>query len=331
VYLPLFCGRSHHVSPRRFRVFLVFNYKSPTHKPFPHPGRFGSGGAPGGGPPRGGPGGGPRGAPRGPPRGAPRGGRPQTACFGGGAGGPPGAPRGVPPREGPPDPPRGPLGPTETPPGPPQGPPRTPPGPVLELSVYIPGPDAGSAPGAPPGGPPGPAPGPRPPLGGAPPRGDEGIWLVYKHAKEETQRGETWCDRPQKRGKNTHKGLKLGPFWAPLQGAHPVRFWGGPPAPPLAHGEPGLGGLLPPAGAGPFSGCSATLLGPGGVVGGPRGGRGGDSVGPRGASGGVRGPLPGGYPAGGPRVAALPTERKSVVVGTGGVGGVDRGGRRIIL
>jgi hypothetical protein len=102
--------------------------------------------------------------------------------------------------------------------------------------------------GPPRGGPPGPASGPRPPIGGAPPRGDEGqVYNRKKRMKHQT-RGETWCDRPQKRGKNTHKGLKLGPFWAPLQGAHPVRFWGGPPAPPLGPGWSG-GGVLggPPA------------------------------------------------------------------------------------
>jgi hypothetical protein len=86
--------------------------------------------------------------------------------------------------------------------------------------------------GPPRGGPPGPASGPRPPIGGAPPRGDEGNTFLLHNENTTKQRGETWCDRPQKRGKNTHKGLKLGPFWAPLQGAHPVRFWGGPPGPP---------------------------------------------------------------------------------------------------
>jgi hypothetical protein len=137
------------------------------------------------------------------PPGAPPGGRLLTGCVALGVGAPAGAPRGVPPREGPPDPPRGPRGPTATPPG----------------------------------APPGPASGPRPPIGGAPPRGDEGRGYIFskKHTKHQKNQGETWSDRPQKRGKNTHKGLKLGPFWAPLQGAHPVRFWGGPPAPPIDH------------------------------------------------------------------------------------------------
>ncbi len=51
----------------------------------------------------------------------------------------------------------------------------------------------------------------------------------------------------------------------------------------------------------------------GGSRGGPRGGPGGVSVGPRGASGGVRGPLPGGYPPGGPLVAALPTDNTALL------------------
>jgi hypothetical protein len=43
-------------------------------------------------------------------------------------------------------------------------------------------------------------------------------------------------------------------------------------------------------------------------VGGRGGGPGGAAVVRMGAWGGVRGPLPGGYPTGGPLVAALPTE-----------------------
>jgi hypothetical protein len=67
-------------------------------------------------------------------------------------GGHQGAPRGVPPREGPPDPPRGPLGPTETPPGPPRGPPRTPPGPFFTLECLELGARCRVGPGDPPGG-----------------------------------------------------------------------------------------------------------------------------------------------------------------------------------
>jgi hypothetical protein len=75
-----------------------------------------------------------------------------------------------------------------------------------------------------------------PPRGGPPRAGPtRGLFNLHKKRNTENKQGETWCDRPQKRGKNTHKGLKLGPFWAPLQGAHPVRFWGGPPAPPIDH------------------------------------------------------------------------------------------------
>jgi hypothetical protein len=142
----------------------------------------------------------------------------------------------VAPREGPPDPPRGPRGPSETPPGHPQRPRQDPPRAFFRGFCNDIGSRRRVGPGDPPrGGPPGPAPGTRPPIGGAPPIGAEGQFIIVKDKKREKIRGETWCDRPHKRGKNTHKGLKLGPFWAPLQGAHPVRFWGGPPAPPIDH------------------------------------------------------------------------------------------------
>jgi hypothetical protein len=160
----------------------------------------------------------------GPPTNGPPGGRLQKGSIVRREGGHQGAPRGVPPREGPPDAAGGPRGATGTPPGPP--------------------------PGAPPAPPPG-----RPPrrgcrggragrrmrvVGGgqkeAARRARRGACCMVLHMEtKHKNEGETWCDRPQKRGKNTHKGLNLGPFRAPLQGALPVRFWGGPPAPPIDH------------------------------------------------------------------------------------------------
>jgi hypothetical protein len=167
--------------------------------------------------------GGPGGAP-----GGPRGGVCEAVGSRlGGSGGPPGGspPGGSPsPPETPPRPP--PL-PTGAPPGAPPGPPQ---GLVCLWGTFYRGPMTGRPRGPPRGGPPGPASRPRPPIGGAPPRGDEGNLIMVKHVNPTKNRGETWCDRPQKRGKNTHKGLKLGPFWAPLQGAHFVCFWGGPRA-----------------------------------------------------------------------------------------------------
>jgi hypothetical protein len=125
------------------------------------------------------------------------------------------------------------MAPRGAPPGAPPGPPQDPPRDlVIGFLAHNWVPVTGRPRGTPQGGPPGPAPGPRPPIGGAPPRGDEGPRVVAHTQAQSPKRGETWCDRPQKRGKNTHKGLKLDPFWAPLQGAHPVRFWGGPPGPP---------------------------------------------------------------------------------------------------
>jgi hypothetical protein len=118
--------------------------------------------------------------------------------------------------------------------------------------------------------------------------------FIVKKTKQRNKGGETWCDRPQKRGKNTHTGLKLGPFWAPLQGAHPVRFWGGPPAPPIDHCSTGGSWILAPASAVPRG--MAPRGGPGG--GGPGGGGGGGGGGPAGRPRG--GPPPGGAPRGPP-------------------------------
>jgi hypothetical protein len=135
---------------------------------------------------------------------------------------PPGGPPGGTPPGGAPGPPQRPPGPPRDPPGAPPGAPPGPPQGLFSRFLQRYRVQATGRPrGPPPGGPPGPAPGTRPPIGGAPPRGDEGQFMIVKDKKREKKRGETWCDRPQKRGKNTHKGLKLGPFWAPLQGAHP--------------------------------------------------------------------------------------------------------------
>jgi hypothetical protein len=150
---------------------------------------------------------------------------------------PPPPPGGVPPREGPPDPPRGPPGPPRDPPGAPPGAPPGPPQGLTSGCCHSPrGPMTGRPRGPPPGAPQGQLRDPVPQLGALPreaARGDP--FLLFKRKQQEVKHGETWCDRPLKRGKNTHKGLKWGPFWAPLQGAHPVRFWGGPPAPPIDH------------------------------------------------------------------------------------------------
>jgi hypothetical protein len=126
-------------------------------------------------------------------------------------------------------------------------PPRTPPGTKCFASLDIPGPDDGSAPGTPPGGPPRASFGTPSPNWGRSPERRRGDIIVYTTKTTHEKRGETWCVRPQKRGKNTHKGLKLGPFWAPLPGAHPVRFWGGPPPPPIPHCKTGLSLIGPPA------------------------------------------------------------------------------------
>jgi hypothetical protein len=99
----------------------------------------------------------------------------------------------------------------------------------------------------------------------------------------------------------------------------------------LGDGVPKLALGGPPGGSpGPTRHRAPILMqtqkhnGPGGVLGGPRGGPGGVSVGPRGASGGVRGPLPGGYPPGGPLVAALPTVNTALLEPP--PGGGPRGG-----
>jgi hypothetical protein len=67
------------------------------------------------------------------------------------------------------------------PPGPPPGAPRWGPPRAFRFLVCIQmrGPMTGRPRGPPRGGPPGPASGPRPPIGGAPPRGDEGPLFCY--------------------------------------------------------------------------------------------------------------------------------------------------------
>jgi hypothetical protein len=184
-------------------------------------GAVGTGAGPGGG----GPGGGVCGAPggRGGGRGAPSGGGPP-----GGAPWWPPSLRTIRPVGSPP--------PWGRPGGPPGDPPGPQPRPHFAASRPSLGPGDGSPPGTPPGGPPRASFGtPSPNWGRSPERRRGANSLLFTLKKQRQERGETWCDRPQKRGKITHKGLKLGPFWAPLQGAHPVRFWGGPPAPPIDH------------------------------------------------------------------------------------------------
>jgi hypothetical protein len=117
--------------------------------------------------------------------------------------------------------------------------------------------------------------------------------------RPKTHRGETWWDRPQQRGKNTHNRLTLRRFWAPLQRAHPGRFRGGR--------GPGAGAVGPPWGVpgadaspGPSLLQKRMNMALGGSRGGPWGGPGGGSVGPRGPLGGSGGPSRGGTPRGAP-------------------------------
>jgi hypothetical protein len=72
----------------------------------------------------------------------------------------------------------------------------------------------------------------------------------------------------------------------------------------------------PPGPAGARVGHLRRLMGPAagaGPGGGPRGGPGGAPVGPGGPRGGSGGPRPGGYPPGGPLVAALPTDNTALL------------------
>jgi hypothetical protein len=207
------------------------------------------------------------------PPGGPPGGRRQKGRIFRRVGGPPGAPPGGTPPPGPPAPPQRPPGPHRAPPGAPPGPPQDPPGTPCSQVFTKPGPDDGSAPGTPPGGPPRASFGTPSPYWGRSPEWRRGAFIFTLNTEnDEEDIGETWCDRPQKRGKNTHKGLKLGPFWAPLQGAHPVRFWGGPPAPPIDQCSTGLSLILPPASPDPpkMAPRGAPPGGPPGPASGPR-------------------------------------------------------------
>jgi hypothetical protein len=129
-------------------------------------------------------------AARPPPGRPPRGGRLQPGTIARRDGGHQAAPRREPPREGPPAPPRGPPGPHRHPPWPPPGPPQDPPRAFSCCLCSEFGSGCGVVPGERPrGGPPGPASGPRPPIGGAPPRGDEGKGFISnKHKQHENMR-----------------------------------------------------------------------------------------------------------------------------------------------